>query len=352
MDVKKESILFTLPSLNGGGAERVMINIIKTLDQSKFDIKLLLVDKIGVFLDLVPDYVEILSLDIKRTRNALPALIKHINAIQPDIIFSTINRMNILVLMASFFIPKTIKIYVREPSLPSAQKKYLPFSQRIWIKFLYPKAYKIVAQTDEMADEIHQHFGIKKDKIITLINPIDKEFIDKSLQNITNPFDENYINLVAVGRLSHEKGFDVLIKAMSEVLKVDDKYRLYIVGEGKDRVMLEELIKHFKLEKNIFLLGFHNNPYKYIKYANAFILSSRWEGLPNVVLESLYIGTPVVATKVVKLLEQLIEDGKNGFLVDLNGEDFRQRLLCVKQLHANSLVSMNNQDINKILDKD
>jgi len=351
MDVKKQKILFTLPNLNGGGAERVMINIIKSLERDKYDIKLLLIDRIGIFLDLVPDYVEISSLDIKRTRNALPSLIKKLNYIQPDIIFSTLNRMNILVLMASFFISRSVKIYIREPNLPSAQinNKDFPFFQKLLIKVLYPKAYKIIAQTDEMNNEIHKYFGIKKDKIITFINPIDKEFIDKSLKNTINPFDKNFINIVSVGRLSHQKGFDILIETMNEVIKVNPKYRLYIIGEGKDRDKLEDLIKGFTLQEHVFLLGFKKNPYQYIKYANAFVLSSRWEGLPNVVLESLYIGTPVIATRVVKILNELIENGKTGFLVDLNIKDLSEKLLSVNKLDIGCFVYSCRQNINKIM---
>jgi len=319
--MKKQKILFTLPNLNGGGAERVIINIIKSLDKDKFDIKFLLIDKIGVYFEYVPDYVEIISLDVKRTRYALPKLIKAINAIKPDIVFSTLNRMNILVLIASYFTDKNIKIYIREPNLPSAQIKNnnLPLWQRAMIKILYPRAYKIVAQTDEMKSEIHKYFGIKKEKIVTLINPIDKETIDKNLKNAENPFEEGYENFVAVGRLSHQKGFDLLIEAFADVVKERANYRLYILGEGEDRKKLEELIKKFKLENNVYLLGFQNNPHKYIKYSNGFILSSRWEGLPNVVLESLYIGTPVVMTKVNKYCERLIvENGYGAILSDIN----------------------------------
>jgi len=318
MDVKKQLILFTLPNLNGGGAERVIINIIKSLDRDKFDIKLLLIDKVGVYFEYVPAYVEIISLDVKRVRNALPNLIKAINDIKPDIVFSTLNRMNILVLLASFFIDKNIKIYVREPNLPSAQIKNnnLSWWYKLMIKTLYPRAYKIVAQTPQMNQEIHKYFGIKKEKIITLINPIDKDTIDKNLQDAQNPFEDGYENFVAVGRLSYQKGFDLLIEVFADVVKENKNYRLYILGEGEDRQKLEELITKYDLEKNVFLEGFQSNPHKYIKYAKAFILSSRWEGLPNVVLESLYIGTPVVMTRVNEYCERLVVKNDCGAVLD------------------------------------
>ena len=353
MDVKKQKILFTLPNLNGGGAERVIVNIIKSLDKDKYDIKLLLVDRIGDFLELVPEYVEIISLDTKRTRNALPLLVKAIKEVNPEIIFSTTNRMNILVLISSYFINKQIKIYVREPSLPSAQikNKNISFLYQMLIRILYPRAYRVVAQTDEMKEEIQKYFGINKENIITLMNPIDTEMIDRNLKNIENHFDEKYINLVAVGRLSYAKGYDILIEAMRDVVKEKNNYRLYILGEGEDRKKLEDMIKDFGIEQNVFLLGFQKNPHKYIKYANAFVLSSRWEGLPNVVLESLYIGIPVIATKVVKILDELIIDGINGYLVNIDSIDIKNKIFKLDRLKLEFKKDFIVNNTNKLFDE-
>jgi glycosyltransferase involved in cell wall biosynthesis len=349
--MKKRKILFTLPNLNGGGAERVIINIIKSLDREKFDIKLLLIDRIGVYFEYVPEYVEIISLDVKRTRNALPKLIKKINTIKPDILFSTLNRMNLLVLMASFFINSNIKLYVREPNLPSAQIKNNNFTwwYKTMIKILYPRAYKIVAQTDEMNKEIHKYFGIKKEKIITLINPIDKETIDKNLKDAENPFEDGFVNFVAVGRLSHQKGFDTLIEAMNGVVKENKKYRLYILGEGEDRKKLEDLITKSKLDNNVYLLGFQNNPHKYIKYSNGFILSSRWEGLPNVVLESMHIGTPVIMAKVNEYCERLIVENNLGIVVEK--EVTSKDLLLATDMKQPLCKFISIDSVNELFDK-
>lgn len=331
----KKTVVFILPNLNAGGAERVIINIIKTLEKEKYEIKLLLFTKKGVFLKCIPSYVEIISLHIKRSRYTLYSLIQSINNINPDIVFSTLNRINILVLMASFFFRKKIKIYIREPSLPSYQMKYQHLSKFYYplIKLLYPRAYKIIAQTAEMKDEIYKYYCIPKEKIIVFKNPLDKKLIKQNLENTTNPFDKKFINLVAVGRLSNEKGYDILIEAMRHVVKENRYYRLYIVGEGKDRQNLEGLIKKYNMEEYIFLLGFQINPHKFVKYANALILSSRWEGMPNVVLESLFIGTPVIATKVVKVLNELIVEGENGYLVDIgNVEELSKKILDLDKL--------------------
>jgi len=328
----KKTILFCLPNLNGGGAEKALINIMKyNYSPDECNIKLLLVDRIGVYFDLVPEYVEIISLDVKRVRNAMIPLIRKVNEIKPDIIFSTTNRMNILVLLASYFFRKKIEIIIREPSLPSAQIKYNNLTK--WhiflIKLLYQKANKIIAQTEEMKEEICKYFKIDCYKVEVLINPVDKDTINKMIKNVTNPFDNKYINIVAIGRLRNEKGYDVLIKAFKKVVEENENYRLYILGEGEERKDLEKLIDNLNLKDKVFLLGFQKNPYVYMKYADALVLSSRWEGLPNVVLEAIYLGTKVICTRVGKTIENIVKQN-NGLLVEVDDvEDLAEKILRV-----------------------
>jgi glycosyltransferase involved in cell wall biosynthesis len=333
MDSKmKKTILFCLPNLNGGGAEKVLINIMKyNYLPEKYNIKLLLVDNIGVYFDVIPNYIEIISLDVKRVRNALIPFINKVNEIKPDIIFTTTNRMNILVLLASYFFSCKPEIIIREPNLPSAQikNKILKWWHIILIKFLYKKADKIIAQTYEMKEEICIFFNTKCEKVEVMINPIDKNMIDKMVEDTKNPFEKKYINLISIGRLSYQKGFDILIKAFSKVIEKNKNYRLYILGEGEDKEKLQNLIKELGLKDYVFLLGFQKNPYIYMKYADALVLSSRWEGLPNVVLESIYLGTKVICTKIGKTIEKIVEEN-NGFLVEVeNVEDLKEKILKI-----------------------
>jgi len=315
----------------GGGAEKVLINIMKSYNKEEYNIKLLLVAKRGVYFDLIPSYIELIILNKKRTRQAFFSLIKKVNQIKPDIIFSTTNRMNILVLLASYFFRKKIEIIIREPSLPSAQIKYNNLTK--WhiflIKLLYQKANKIIAQTEEMKEEICKYFKIDCYKVEVLINPVDKDTINKMIKNVTNPFDNKYINIVAIGRLRNEKGYDVLIKAFKKVVEENENYRLYILGEGEERKDLEKLIDNLNLKDKVFLLGFQKNPYVYMKYADALVLSSRWEGLPNVVLEAIYLGTKVICTKVGKTIENIVKQN-NGLLVEVDDvEDLAEKILRV-----------------------
>jgi len=197
------------------------------------------------------------------------------------------------------------------------------------IKLLYQKANKIIAQTEEMKEEICKYFKIDCYKVEVLINPVDKDTINKMIKNVTNPFDNKYINIVAIGRLRNEKGYDVLIKAFKKVVEENENYRLYILGEGEERKDLEKLIDNLNLKDKVFLLGFQKNPYVYMKYADALVLSSRWEGLPNVVLEAIYLGTKVICTRVGKTIENIVKQN-NGLLVEVDDvEDLAEKILRV-----------------------
>ena len=153
---KRKKILFTIPALLGGGAERVIVNMINQINIEKFNIFLLVINKEGSLQSCITNKIKIIDLNISRTRYALFHIIREINKINPSIIFSTTHRMNIFVLFASFFIKNEIKIFVREPNMPSLliKNKELTKIKLILIKFLYKYTYKVVAQTYEMKEDI------------------------------------------------------------------------------------------------------------------------------------------------------------------------------------------------------
>lgn len=318
-------ILFTIPTLNGGGAERVFVNYIRSLDIKRYDISLLLIHKIGEFLELIPKYVNIIDLGMSKTRYGLFKLLKSIKNIDPDLIVSTTNRMNILILMTSFFIKRNIKICLYEPSMPSAQfgAKYLPRYYLLLMKILYKRSDYIIAQTDEMKSEIVDYYLVSSKKIIVTINPIDTALIDEQIINSDNPYNQSYINLVASGRIREEKGFVFLLNAFARVVKNNKKFKLYILGGiGSDSYMIEmqNIIQKYNLKNNVQFIGFKSNPFPYYKNADLFILSSKWEGLPNVVLETLYLETPVIVTDCIPFFRRLIVEGVSGFIVPYGDE--------------------------------
>jgi len=339
----KRRIVFVDQTLISGGAERVLCTIMRMLDPKVFEIHLVLVSYLSSFEYLIPDNVKVHILGIKNSRNALPAFIKKINKIKPDKVFSTSNRTTILVILARFF-SINYKIIARYPSMPSLEIKEGLSGWRLWLmKKFYKKVDLIVAQTIEMAAELHEYYQIKTDQIITITNPIDTNNIDDCIKEVENPFKGNNINVVASGRISYEKGFDILIKSFELIIKKNSNFHLHIIGrdEHNNQEKLQQMAIDLKISNHVHFYGFQKNPYMFYKFCDLFVLSSRREGLPNVVLECQYLNKPIVATKCIPVIERLIQHGENGYLV--NVEDHIQ--LAKKILKFKDLVikSKNNK---------
>ncbi|MDQ1339271.1 MAG: hypothetical protein QG567_423 [Campylobacterota bacterium] len=336
--MSKKRVMFFLPGLHGGGAERVAINILKKLDQEKFEIVLVLVNKSGEYLDLIPEQIRIIDLGARKTMLSILRLRKVIKELKPDIVFSTLIRTHIALDFALTDLRTKPLTIMRSPNSPKLliANNQLSFIMRKMLARAYRHADRIVAQTLEMKEEIIHYHYVDSEKVQVLINPIDTELIDEKIKNIANPFNSNDINVVAAGRLAKQKGFDILIRSFQKVVRTDDRFKLWIIGQetekGKQKE-LQQLMDSLDLVKNVFFLGFQKNPYRYFYYADLYVLSSRWEGLPNTVLENLYLKKPVVATRCIPFMDTLIKDGKNGFLTEVEDiEGLAQAILAYKNI--------------------
>jgi len=350
----KKSILFFLPTFTGGGAERVTLNIIKILDRDLYDIHFVLVKRFGEYVELIPEDVHIHVLGTSRTLFSIIKLRKMIKTIRPDIIYSTLYRSHIALYFSLFQISNRPKVILRMPNSPKLVIKNgdISYIKKLLLDKALESADLVIAQTPQMKEEISLYHYIPLSEIKVIINPLDTKLIDESIQNSVNPFDENgYINVVASGRLMYQKGYDILIKSFELVYKENKNYRLFIIGGdyAHEQKKYEDLVNRLHLESVINFLGFQKNPYKYYYYSDLFVMASRWEGLPNTVLENLYLKKPIVATRCISFMDTLIKDGKNGFLVDV--EDIQmlsKSILEYKTLSVEeNLFSINNSDINK-----
>lgn len=348
----KSRLLFILPTLNIGGAEKVTVNILNSLDSKVFDMYLIVIDSRYKNLESsINKDVNIKYLNITKTRNAFFRLLKEIVSLKPDIVFSSLNRTNILILFIKFLYP-FFKVVIREPSMPSVQLEngYMSSKVKFIIKLLYPFANRIIAQTKYMKKDIETVYKMDEKKVIAINNPIDKVYVQSSIEGEKNPFDEytDRINCVYVGRLSDEKNPLFLIEAFEKVVRFDNsKFHLYIIGDGYLKEDVLKSVNEKKLEKNTTILGFQSNPYPYIKNADLVLLCSKWEGMPNVVIESLFLNTPVISTLSTPVLNDLIVQGKNGYLVkEYSSECFAKAILDFEQIE-NKFSEFENFDFNK-----
>jgi len=344
-----------MANLHGGGAERVTTNIIKQLDKEKFDITLLMVLKEGVFLNEIPSYVNIIDLNVKKTIFSIFKLYRVIAKIRPDIIYSTMIHTSIALDIALSFIKSLPYSILRNPTSPKLlmEEGQLSFIWRFFLLRAYRNASKILAQTPEMKNEITQYYKVRQKKIDILINPLDTENMDNKIKSIENPFNVNKINIVSAGRLTYAKAFDTLLYAFEKVLKENNNFMLHIIGrdDGEEK-KLKELCKILAIEEYVNFLGFQENPYKYFYYSDLYVLSSRREGLPNTVLENLYFKKPIIATDCIPFMYELIDNGKNGFIVHVDDPySMAKAILNFKKLKYDESKKFIMNNINSYFNK-
>ncbi len=312
--MRKKEILFIHPSLISGGAERVIVTLMNHLDREKFDISLVLFKREGEYLSHLSSDIRVIELNISQARYALPEIFKLIKRQKPDIVFTSLGHINMLLAAFRKFFPKEMKFVARESNTVSQNNKRdkYPMINEILYKRFYKNFDLIVTQAKSMKEDLEQNYNVPSSKMKIIYNPVHSRFILESAKAFEADFPKDKFNLLAVGRLEEQKGFDMLLQVLS---KLDDSYHLTIVGEGSKREELEALIESLDLAHKVSLLGLKSNPYPYMKEADLFVLSSRYEGLPNVVLEANVCGTPVVAFNSSGGTGEIVRDGINGFLV-------------------------------------
>jgi glycosyltransferase involved in cell wall biosynthesis len=166
-----------------------------------------------------------------------------------------------------------------------------------------------------MKKDLINFFSLLPQKAIVIPNPVDTGRIDQILLNIHNPYKPGRFHLVSVGRLNYQKGFDLLFRALKKSLGMVSGLHLTIVGEGPEKNSLKRLAEGLGIMDSVSFAGHQDNPFPFMAHADLFISSSRWEGLPNAVLESLACGTPVLAFDCPGGTGEIIIEGENGWLV-------------------------------------
>ena len=318
---KIPTVVFMLPSLVSGGAERVFINLLNGFNRSRFYLHLIVVDPTGPFSKLVPDDVDFHGLGYKKVSTAIPAIVAELRKINPDIILSTLDHLNLALLLVKPFIPNKTLLFLRECNLTSSNLSagFKNFIFRFLKRRLLNYADRIICPANAIKDDLQINFGIRPDKMTTIYNPVQ---VDEIRANMLHHWGENRNNIyriVSAGTLEQRKGFDLLLDAISLVVKSHHNIHLTILGDGPEKENLNKQVLSLNLSDKVTLEGYLDNPYPYFADADLYVLSSRFEGLPNVVLESLACGTPVVAFNCPGGIDEIIINESQGVIVP--GED-------------------------------
>lgn len=315
----RKKLLLLTPNLHGGGAEKVMVNLLNHFDRERIQPVFMAAHFSGPFTKLLPKDVETIDLGVTRVRYVIPKLLAEINKSKPDIILSTLERLNFALLFAKPFIKHKTRIVIREANLPSRTLNMYSSVRKLFYrnmyKKLYPLADHIVAQSNTMKREIVEYADVNENRVTTIHNPIDVSAISY-LSCQSNPFEGGAgKNVVTVGRLEHQKGFDILIQAFHTFNDRFPGSNLYILGEGSLHNDLLQLAESLGIANRIHFIGFQENPYIYIKNADLFVLSSRYEGFPNVLLEALACNAKIVATDCESGPREILSRPEYGLLV-------------------------------------
>ncbi|PZO56373.1 MAG: glycosyl transferase [Phormidesmis priestleyi] len=327
-------IAIYLRLLSGGGAERMMVNLMQGFVELGLSVDLVLNKADGPYLDLIPPQVRIIDLQSPRMIQGLPKLVSYLKREKPVAMLTTLHYNIEIAIVAKLLARANTRLLVREANTLSNQSKYCKtdrWSGRL-AKWLYPLADEVLAVSHGVAEDLSKVTGISTDRIKVVYNPvITPSLLENSNIAIDHPWllYKDVPVVLGVGRLSEQKDFSTLIRAVSQV-RQQRPVRLLILGTGPDRELLRMLASDLGIKADVEFLGFVKNPYAYMKQSDVFVLSSKWEGLPNVLIETMAVGTPVISTRCPSGAVEILADGKYGDLVEIgDAQEMAKAILAV-----------------------
>ncbi|HEU0278141.1 MAG TPA: glycosyltransferase [Rhodanobacteraceae bacterium] len=317
---KPHAISLLLPHLRGDGAVRMMMTLAAGFHADGYRVDLLVANSRGAYSKAIPNGIRLIDLHEKTPTRALFGLVRYLRRERPSVLMASEHYSGLPALYALKLSRLHAHCVIRQDNtwgMDSARFKGL---QRIITPRMVPRVFRaadIIAVSHGVARDLISHFPHLRNNTSVIYNPvISPDLIAKSRAPLDHPWfrpSEPPV-CVAIGRLAHAKGFDLLIEAFARVVG-QVAARLLILGEGPERTRLEAQIASLQMEGVCRLEGYCPNPYPFLHNANVFVLSSRFEGLPTVLIEALAVGAPVIATDCPSGPREILADGRYGTLV-------------------------------------
>jgi glycosyltransferase involved in cell wall biosynthesis len=314
-------IAFYLPSLRGGGAERVILNLVEGITERGLPVDVVLAAAEGTFLTHLPPSVRVVDLGAGRVFRSFAPLVRYLRRERPRALVSSMTHANVVALVAARVAGRRTPVIATvhntmSESMPQ-QRALLPGVWPALMRACYPWAARVVAVSRGAADDLSRTTGFPRDQVEVVYNPvITAALMSLAHQTAEHPWlapGEPPV-ILGVGRLTRQKDFPTLVRAFAE-LRRRRSARLIILGEGEDRSALEALAAELGVAADVALPGFASNAVSFMAGSALFVLSSAWEGLPTVLIEALAAGAQVVSTDCPSGPREILQDGRLGALV-------------------------------------
>jgi len=314
---KRDRLVILRPALGQGGADRVTLDLLKLLDRNRFEITLVLCQFEGEFTEDIPNDIRVTALGAGSLWRSVRPLARCLTELEPDVVFSTSSGTNIVAILAKRLTRQKYRVILSERNVLFHGGRTLKRRALVLLKrALYRKADSITAVSQGVKRDLVEILGVPAESIAVVYNPIiTNEIAALQQEPIAHPWFKAEIPLIlGAGRLVPEKDFETLVQAFAIVRKTQ-LARLVILGEGPLKTRLKDLIRSLGLEADVWLAGFDKNPFRYMAACTVFVLSSRNEGLPGVLIQAMACGAPVVSTDCHAGPAEIISMGIDGWLV-------------------------------------
>ncbi len=312
-------IAFVIPHLEGGGVAVVIIDLCNELSRRGHSVDLLALNGSGPLKDRASDAVRVIDLDRHRARFALPRLLKYIVAAKPDVMVGVVPHLNVLVIFAAMLMvfgrPKVIA--TEQAALKASSTTWRDRLLHVLLRVAYRIPSKVVCCSEGIRQELIAELGLPERQVETIHNAV---VGPQALADLERCAEDPWLSasedpiIVTVGRLHPQKDQQTLLRAFAKVVERRPA-RLLILGEGPDRAALEALAAELGVSQRVHLPGHVFDSLAQMKAADLFVLSSRYEGLPTVLIEALLCGLPVVSTDCEHGPREILKGGRYGTLV-------------------------------------
>ena len=298
-----------------------MLNLAIGIADTGVAVDLVLAKAIGPHISSIPANVRMVDLKGRRVSRTVVTLARYLRRERPTALLAALTHINVAAILASYLAGRRCRVVVSERTTISREYAEIRALSRravyTLVPWLYRRASGITAVSQGAAEDLARFCKIPLERVVVINNPVvGPALFRRAAEPLNHPWFAagQPPVILSVGRLSPEKEFGTLIRAVAEVA-TRRPVRLMILGEGTERPALEALVDELGLRERVLLPGFVANPYAYMSRAAVLVLSSRWEGSPNVLVEAMACGTPVVATNCPSGPAEILEGGRLGPLV-------------------------------------